>query len=107
LTNPEISLENIARFAKAANELRWEGPVVLMIDCTKLRPKVVFSQEFGSIMGSILPADQMKCEIYDDIHKTMRNIKEQEAVATQVRGFLLKVCFLLLLITKYICHVEI
>ena len=104
MTNPEISLENISRFAKVANELRWEGPVVLMTDCTKLWPKVVFSQEFGSIMGSILPADQTKCETYDDIHKTMRNIKEQKAVATQVHGFLLKVCFLLLLITKYICQ---
>ena len=64
-----------------------------MTDCTKLRSKVVYSQEFGSIMDSILLADQTKCETYDDIHKTMKNIKEQKAVATQVRGFLLKVCF--------------
>lgn len=91
LTSPEISLENIARFAKIADELHWKGPVVLMTDCTKLRPKVVYSQEFGSIMGSILPTDQTKCETYDDIHKIMNNIKEQGAIATQVRGFLLKV----------------
>ncbi|CAI2174578.1 6746_t:CDS:2, partial [Funneliformis geosporum] len=62
-----------------------------MTDCIKLWPKVVYSQEFSSIMDSILPADQTKCETYYDIHKTMRNIKEEEAVATQVRGFLLKI----------------
>ena len=108
LTNPEISFENIARFAKVANELQWKGPVVLMTDCTKLRPKVVYSQEFDSIMGSILPANQTKCETYDDIHQTMKKIKEQDAVATQVRVFLLKVCLLLLFNkSKYVARVEI
>ncbi|EXX69210.1 hypothetical protein RirG_098160 [Rhizophagus irregularis DAOM 197198w] len=36
LTSPEISLENIACFAKIANELHWKGPVVLITDCMKL-----------------------------------------------------------------------
>ncbi|CAI2183341.1 12860_t:CDS:10 [Funneliformis geosporum] len=91
LTNLEIFLENIVHFAKVADELQWKGLIILMTDCMKLQSKVVYSQEFGSIIGSILPADQTKCETYDDIHKTMKNIKEQEAVATQVRGFLLKI----------------
>ncbi|CAI2192292.1 177_t:CDS:2, partial [Funneliformis geosporum] len=67
LTNLEIFLKNIARFAK------------------------VYSQKFGSIIGLILPANQMKCKTYDNIHKTMRNIKEKEVVATQVCEFLLKI----------------
>ncbi|RGB23490.1 hypothetical protein C1646_677072 [Rhizophagus diaphanus] len=58
LTNPEISFENIAQFAKVANELQWKGPVVLMTDCTKLR---------------------------------LKKIKEQDAIATQIHVFLLKI----------------
>ncbi|RGB23862.1 hypothetical protein C1646_773893 [Rhizophagus diaphanus] len=42
-------------------------------------------------MGSILPANQTKCETYDEIHQTMKKIKEQDAVATQIRVFLLKI----------------
>ena len=106
--NPEISFENITQFAKVANELQWKGPVVLMTDCTKLQPKVVYSQEFDDIMGSILSVNQTKCETYDDIHQTMKKIKEQDAVATQIRVFLLKVYFLLLFNkSKYIAKVEI
>ena len=108
LTNPEISFENITQFAKVANELQWKGPVVLMTDCTKLQPKVVYSQEFDDIMGSILSVNQTKCETYDDIHQTMKKIKEQDAVATQIHVFLLKVCFLLLFNkSKYVAKVEI
>ncbi|RGB22766.1 hypothetical protein C1646_775570 [Rhizophagus diaphanus] len=54
------NLNNIL-FAKVANELQWKGPVVLMTD-----------------------SNQTKCETYDDIHKTMKKIKEQDAVATSV-----------------------
>ena len=69
---------------------------------------VVYSQKFDSIMGSILPANQTKCETYDDIHQTMKKIKEQDAVAIQVRVFLLKVCLLLLFNkSKYVARVEI
>ncbi|CAB5368642.1 unnamed protein product [Rhizophagus irregularis] len=42
-------------------------------------------------MDSILPANQTKYETYDDIHQTMKKIKKQDAVATQIRVFLLKI----------------
>ena len=62
-----------------------------MTDCTKLWPKVVYSQEFGTIMGSVLSFDQTKVSIYEDIHTTMKLIRENDAVANQIRGFILKV----------------
>ncbi|GBC26673.2 uncharacterized protein OCT59_020815 [Rhizophagus irregularis] len=54
LTNSEISFENIARFAKVANELQWKGPVVLITDCTKLQPKIPISK-IPSVMITALP----------------------------------------------------
>ncbi|PKK61622.1 hypothetical protein RhiirC2_791540 [Rhizophagus irregularis] len=73
-TNPELSFENIVQFAKVASDYHWKGPVILMTDCTKLRPKVVYSQEFGAIMGSVLPSNQTKVSTYEDIHATMKLI---------------------------------
>ncbi|CAJ0841313.1 3279_t:CDS:2, partial [Entrophospora sp. SA101] len=35
LTNPNLTYENVARFACAAKALNWDGPVVAMTDCTK------------------------------------------------------------------------
>ncbi|GBC29582.2 uncharacterized protein OCT59_008720 [Rhizophagus irregularis] len=90
-TNPELSFENIVQFAKVASDYHWKGPVILMTDCTKLRPKVVYSQEFGAIMGSVLPSNQTKVSTYEDIHATMKLIRENNAVANQIRGFILKI----------------
>ncbi|CAJ0850860.1 13691_t:CDS:2, partial [Entrophospora sp. SA101] len=36
LTNPNLTYENVARFACAAKALNWDGPVVAMTDCTKI-----------------------------------------------------------------------
>ncbi len=58
--------------------MNYDGkkPVVLITDCTKLWSKVIYSQEFDSIMNSILLVNQMKCKTYDDIYKTIKNIKK-------------------------------
>ncbi|RGB40825.1 hypothetical protein C1646_752805 [Rhizophagus diaphanus] len=62
-----------------------------MTDCTKLQPKVVYSQEFRVIIGSVLPSNQTKVFIYKDIYITMKLIQENNAVANQIRGFILKI----------------
>ncbi|GBC05675.1 hypothetical protein RclHR1_06370002 [Rhizophagus clarus] len=84
-TNPDLSFENIMRFAKVAN---WKGPVILMTDYTKLRPKVAFSQDFGAIMGLVL---SFKVSTYEDIHTTVKLIRDNNAVANQIREFILKI----------------
>ncbi|GES76206.1 hypothetical protein GLOIN_2v1777971 [Rhizophagus clarus] len=61
-TNPDLSFENIMRFAKVAN---WKGPVILMTDYTKLRPKVAFSQDFGAIMGLLTKLENLSLSYLD------------------------------------------
>ncbi|CAG8754772.1 2561_t:CDS:2 [Rhizophagus irregularis] len=90
-TSPDLSFENIMQFAKIANDYHWKGPVILITDCTKLQPKVVYYQEFGTIMGSVLSSDQTKVSTYEDIHATMKLIRENDAVANQIRGFIIKI----------------
>ncbi|GES72495.1 hypothetical protein GLOIN_2v1774488 [Rhizophagus clarus] len=68
-----------------------KGPVVLMTDCTKFRPKVIYSQKFGTIMESVLPSNQTKIFTYEDIHVTIKLIQENDAIANQIRGFILKI----------------
>ncbi|CAB4404118.1 unnamed protein product [Rhizophagus irregularis] len=41
-------------------------------------------------MGSVLPSNQTKVSTYKDIHATMKLIQENNAVANQIRGFILK-----------------
>jgi hypothetical protein len=82
------------KFANIVKELKWEGPILLMTDCTKIRPKLVYSQELGYITGSTLSLDEISVSNIDDIHAKIRNIYEKNAIATQVRVILLKVSFL-------------
>jgi hypothetical protein len=91
LTNPNLVFDNIMHFASAASQLGWKGPVVLMSDCTKVRPKAVYSSELGQIVGSVLSNEEVRVNSYDDIHRIMSSIKESRSIATQVHTFLLKV----------------
>ena len=50
LTNPNLMYENVARFARITQALKWTGPVVAMTDCTKIRAKLTYSQELGCII---------------------------------------------------------
>ncbi|CAB5210968.1 unnamed protein product [Rhizophagus irregularis] len=59
ITDPNLVLENVTKFACIAKELKWEGPILLMTDCTKIRPKLVYSQELGYITGSTLSSNEI------------------------------------------------
>ena len=37
ITDPNLVLENVTKFASIAKELKWEGPILLMTDCTKIK----------------------------------------------------------------------
>ena len=91
LTNPNLVYENVARFARAMNALNWNGPVVAMTDCTKVRSKLTYSQELGRIIGSIMPFEESQVHTYSDIHEIIKNIREKKEIASQVRCILLKV----------------
>ena len=66
--------ENVAWFAHAMQALKWTGPVVAMIDYTKIRAKLTYSQELGCIVGSTLSFDDTNIITYDDIHLKIKEI---------------------------------
>ena len=83
--------ENVARFARAMDALKWTGPVVAMTDCTKVRAKLTYSQELGCIVRSTLNFDDTQVTTYDDIHLKIKEIQDNKATASQVRCVILKV----------------
>lgn len=83
--------ENVARFARAMEALKWTGPVVAMTDCTKIRTKLTYSQKLRCIVGSTLGFDSTNVIIYDDIHLKIKEIQDNKAIALQVRCVVLKV----------------
>jgi len=64
-----------------------------MTDCTKIHPKLVYSQELGYITGSTLSSNKVSVSDINDIHAKIRYIYEHNAIATQVRVIVLKVFF--------------
>ncbi|CAB5217503.1 unnamed protein product [Rhizophagus irregularis] len=72
-------------------ELNWNGPVVGMTDCTKIRPKLTYSDELGGIVGSTLKLSETSVQTYDDIHNVINYIKQKKAIATQVKVIVLKI----------------
>lgn len=103
LTNPNLVYENVARFARAVDSLKWNGPIVAMTDCTKVRSKLTYSQELGCIVGSTMSFEDSHVDIYDDIHQIIKNIREKNEIASQVRCILLKVYFIVKL--QFICYI--
>jgi len=99
ITDPNLVLENIMKFANIAKGLKWEGPILLMTDCTKIRSKLVYSQELGYITGSTLSSNEVSVSDINDIHARIKHIYEKNAIATQVRVIVLKVIFLLFFIS--------
>ena len=83
--------ENVARFARAMNVLNWNSLVVAMTDCTKVRSKLTYSQELGCIVGSTMSFEESHVQTYSDIHEIIKNIRENNEIASQVRCILLKV----------------
>ncbi len=95
LTNPSLYFENICRVKRLVDTVGYTGPVAVSGDCTKVRQRLTYSTDFGShILGSdisIVPLDQCEVEEIEDIDKIIAKIKQNKAMATQVRAILVKV----------------
>ncbi|CAI2199510.1 8394_t:CDS:2, partial [Funneliformis geosporum] len=59
ITDPNLVLENVTKFAYIAKELKWEGLILLITDCTKIHSKLVYSQEIDYITGSTLFSNEI------------------------------------------------
>jgi hypothetical protein len=84
-------MNNILKFSRLIKALNWNGPVVGMTDCTKIWPKLTYSDELSGIVGSTLKLSETSVQTYDDIHNVINYIKQKKAIATQVRVIVLKV----------------
>lgn len=69
-----------------------------MTDCTKIRPKLVYSQKLGYITESTLSSNEITISNIDEIHPKIKYIYEKNAIATQVRVIVLKVFFKIFLL---------
>jgi len=92
LQNPHLTFENMARFKRLADQVKYTGPVSIGGDCTKLCQRLSYSNDFGShVLGSVLSMDQCEVRDVEDIDTAIDRIKSQKATATQVRAIMVKV----------------
>lgn len=91
LTNPDLCYENVAKFKRLIDTIKYNGPIAAMTDNTKLKSCLRYLPQLGCIVGSILLNDQTKVNIYGDISKIINNIKNQMAIAKDVRAYILQV----------------
>ncbi|KAJ7679396.1 hypothetical protein DFH06DRAFT_1166490 [Mycena polygramma] len=92
LKNPYLIFENVARVKRYVDTIKYTGPVAVAGDCTKVRPRLTYSNDFGShILGSTLPLEECEIDDADDIDDAIQKIREKKAMATQVRAILIKI----------------
>lgn len=91
MSDTSICLENMAWFKRLADSMNYNGPVIAMTDNTKLYPRLGYSANLGCIIGSTFSYDQTRVEYYDEVETIIRNIISNNAIAKQVRLYLLQI----------------
>jgi hypothetical protein len=82
----------MARVKRFVDSINYKGPIVVAGDCTKLRSRLTYSNDFGShILGSVLPYEECEVDEVEDIARIIDTIKKKNAMATQVRVILAQV----------------
>ncbi|CAB4438414.1 unnamed protein product [Rhizophagus irregularis] len=89
LTNPELCFENVARFKRLIDTIGYDSPIVAMTDNTKLKERLRYSPILGCIIGSTLSKEETIINVYSDIPSTINKIKEENAIAKDVRAYML------------------
>ncbi|KZW01192.1 hypothetical protein EXIGLDRAFT_760954 [Exidia glandulosa HHB12029] len=90
--NPALRFENIARFKRFVDTVKWRGPIVKAGDCTKVKPRLTYSNEFGGhILGSVLDLNSCEVDVADDIDTVMKRVRDADATANQCRAILLSI----------------
>lgn len=92
LTKPDLDFENVARVKRLMDVLKYDGPVAIAGDCTKVRQRLTYSNDHGShILGSTLPLDECIVNETEDISRLVKRVSEEKQYASQVRAILIKV----------------
>ncbi len=75
--------------------MHYEGPISAMTDNTKLKPGLRYSSQFGCIIGSVLDNSETKITDYDQIPQIVNKIKNENAIANNVRTYILQVSYII------------
>lgn len=95
MANPFLIFENVARLARLRDALKYYGLWVVGSDCTKVRQRLAYSNDFGShVLGSVLPMEQCTVDASEDIDEVIKNIRAKKAGATQTGAIIAKVSLL-------------
>lgn len=74
------------------DSIKYTGPVALAGDCTKVRARLMFSNDYGShILGSTLTLDEVAVKDTNDIEDVVERVTREKKFASQVRAILIKV----------------
>lgn len=71
--------------------MHYDGPITAMTDNMKLKPGLHYSSQFGCIIGSTLDNNETKITGYDQIPQIINKIKNEKALASSVRAYILQV----------------
>ncbi|KZP10188.1 hypothetical protein FIBSPDRAFT_963367 [Athelia psychrophila] len=89
LQNPNLMPENLGRVKRFMDAVGYCGPLSFGSDCTKVRPRLTYSTDFGShILGSTLSMDQCEVRQTDHIDVVLERVERKGAKANQVRAVL-------------------
>ncbi|CAB4472833.1 unnamed protein product [Rhizophagus irregularis] len=91
IINTELCYENMVRFKRFADSLNYNGPVAAMTDNTKLKERLSYSATLGCVIGSTLSTSETKASNYKEIIAIIDKIKVKNAIAKQVRVYLLQI----------------
>ena len=81
----------------------YGGLVAIAGDCTKVRPRLAYSSDFGGhILGSTFPLDKCQVSEIEDIDEIIEDILKSKAQATQVQAILVTVCTIVLSIARFV-----
>jgi hypothetical protein len=82
----------MARLKRLMKQVNYTGPLSFGGDCTKVRKRLTYSNDFGShVLGSVLPMEECEVRDAEDIDTAITRIKKKDAMATQVRAIMVKV----------------
>src|SRR5271156_3187732 len=93
ISDTDICFENMLRFKRFAVSLNYNGPVAVMTDNTKLKECLSYSATLGCVIGSTLPISETRVSNYEEVISIVDKIKAENAIAKQVRIYLLQVLF--------------
>lgn len=97
MQTPYLVYENVARLKRYLDSVKYQGPVLIAADCTKVRKRMNFSTQFGChVLGTTFDLADVEVEDAEDINEIVDRAVKKKAVASQARAIIAKVSHLYL-----------